>query len=107
MIESIVKNSIKMKQAFQDAVDFKQKKRPKGAYVFLNSKLKRAALREIASELVIGDNVKTGLIVVEGRLFKIEPIFDKCEYICEELIYLGELPNDVVWNLKPLSRDMF
>lgn len=96
-----------MKKVFVDAIKFSNKERPHGAYLFLNSKSKEAALRAVAREMVV-DGLNTGLFVVNGGLYKIEPITDNSgAYVCEEAIYVGKLSENPTVTLDFISSDIF
>lgn len=95
------KNSVdrtvdRMQQSFADAVAYKDKRREHSAYIYLNTKTKRDAFRKVTKELIV-ESVPTELFVVNGQVFKVEPIFDNDgNYVCEEIVLLGTLDGSKV-----------
>ena len=76
MNTDMVKNIARMRSAFADAKLYAEKKREHSAYCYLNTKLKKAALKVVAKELVV-EGIRTELLCMDDDVFKIEPIFDK------------------------------
>jgi hypothetical protein len=96
-----------MKQVFKDAESYNKKTRKHSAYMFLNTKLKLQALKNVSKELTVG-GVKTRVLVSANKLFIVEPIFDnKGKYVCEELIYLGKMDDNKTVTESPINPNLF
>lgn len=100
------KNAARMRAAFEDAKAYANKTREHSAYIYLNTKPKKIALKMVTRELIV-EGVRTELLCIDNDVFRIEPIFDTGgNYICEEIIYLGTRNENKVITSGPIREKM-
>lgn len=103
-ISNLSKLIKRTESAFEDAKLYSKRERVHSAYIYLNSRIKKQAFNHVAKEIYI-ESIPTGLLIVNGDVFRIEPVFDNDgNYICEELLYLGARNNSGTISIGPISE---